>query len=468
MKPFLIGLVFSVVAMTTSAQCPTEPLVLGSQDAIDNFSTNYPNCTEVNVPVFIDEIDGPIDNLNGLIQLLYIESLNIQYTHLEDFSGLNNLNQMNEFRLFRNNFLLNFNGLESLTEVESFNVIQNNALNTSQGLDNLVLVDYFNLYENAMLSDLNSFSGITELISFRVSANNFNTLSGFENLSTVSNELFISGENLTNISELSNVFNSFTGSLYFVNNAQLEDLSALTNLTNVENLILVGSESLTDLTGFENLSQVNDLLRIGFNPQLESLEVLSGLVSVGNLDIYENENLTSLTGLESLEVIGENFYLMDNPNLTEINALQNVNPQGLQQVVISRNTSLSTCDNDFVCQVIFDPEISEEIQANANGCNSVPQVAARCILEVPQAKSLPTLDLWPSPANQGLNVLAGGAFIRALDVYNVQGELIDTVRYTADQTLSQAELNVSAYASGLYFISINTDRGLVHSKFIKR
>jgi hypothetical protein len=63
--------------------------------------------------------------------------------------------------------------------------------------------------------------------------------------------------------------------------------------------------------------------------------------------------------------------------------------------------------------------------------------------------------------------MAGGALIRSLDIHNVQGELIESVSYNADQSLSQAELNVSAYASGLYFISINTDQGLARSKFIK-
>ena len=262
--------------------------------------------------------------------------------------------------------------------------------------------------------------------------------------------------------------NNLTASLFLWNNPVLTDVSVFQEVTQLQDLVIVGCNQIQGFQGFENLTQVAGIFSLGFNPQMTDLTAFGNLSTVGSLDIYENDNLLSLDGLEGLIEVTEAVYLMDNTNLMDIGALESINPQGLQQVVISRNTSLSTCDNDFVCQVIFDPEISEEIQANANGCNSVPQVAARCILEVPQAKPLPTLDLWPSPANQGLNVLAGGAFIRGLDVYNVQGELIDTVRYTSDQTLSQAELNVSAYASGLYFISINTDRGLVHSKFIKR
>ena len=468
MKPLVLGLVLLVGSFSLEAQCPTQPLVLGSQDAIDDFSANYPNCTELNVPVFIDELDGPVDNLNGLIQIEYIESLNIQYTHIQDFTGLDNLAQVSEFRLFRNNSLLNFNGLQSLVEVTSFNAIQNDVLSTSQGLDNLASIEYFNLYQNEQLADLNSFTGITNLVSFRVSGNNFNTLSGFENLNNVAEEIFISGESLTNVFELSDVLSSFSGVLYFINNTELSDLSALTNVTNLEKLVIVGSESLTDLSGLENLVQVNDLLRIGFNPELISLEPLMGLTSVGNLDIYENQSLTSLTGFESLEVIEENFYLMDNPVLDDISAINGLSAQGMNQVVIARNSSLSGCDNDFVCQVIFDPEINEEIQGNANGCNSVPQVAARCILDGSNQMAPFDLKFWPSPADNIIYVTVGDLAIQSVTIFNAQGVLMDKTTRVMTQNESMAKFDVSDYASGLYFIEVGTDSGRVHSKFIKQ
>ena len=467
MKPFVIGLVFSVVAMTTSAQCPTEPLVLGSQDAIDNFSTNYPNCTHLSAPLYIDEVDGVINNLLGLSAVESAYLIKIQNTHIAHLNGLENLLSIQELWLNSNYNLIDFAGLDLIANIDLLNVIDNTALESADGLGSLSQISQLNFFDNTSLTDLTALSQITQLNGLRIAGNNLTTLDGLSNLVSVEGEIFVSNEQVINLNVFSGL-NNLTASLFLWNNPVLTDVSVFQEVTQLQDLVIVGCNQIQGFQGFENLTQVAGIFRLGFNPQMIDLTAFGNLSAVGSLDIYENDNLLSLDGLEGLIEVTEAVYLMDNPNLMDIGALESINPQGLQQVVISRNTSLSTCDNDFVCQVIFDPEISEEIQANANGCNSVPQVAARCILEVPQAKSLPTLDLWPSPANQGLNVLAGGAFIRGLDVYNVQGELIDTVRYTSDQTLSQAELNVSAYASGLYFISINTDRGLVHSKFIKR
>lgn len=466
MKPFLIGLVLSLVNFSGRAQCPNTPVTLQSQADIDNFAVNYPNCTNLSAPLYIDEVDGVIDNLLGLSSVESAYLIKIQNTHIEHLNGLENLIFIQELWLNSNYSLIDFTGLDLISNIDLLNVIDNTALESTNGLGSLSQISQLNFFDNTSLTDLTALSQITQLNGLRIAGNNLTTLDGLNNLVSVNGEIFVSNEQVINLDVFAGL-NNLTASLFLWNNPELIDVSVFQDVTQLQDLVIVGCNQIQGFQGFENLTEVEGIFRLGFNPQMTDLTAFGNLTRVGSLDIYENDNLVSLDGLEGLIEVTEAVYLMDNPNLTDIDALQSLNPQGLQQLVIARNTSLSACDNDFVCQVIFDPEISEEIQGNANGCNSVPQVAARCILEVPQAELLQALYLWPSPANQRLNVMAGGALIRSLDIHNVQGELIDTVSYNADQSLSQAELNVSAYASGLYFISINTDQGLARSKFIK-
>ena len=467
MKPFLIGLVLSVVTMTANAQCPTEPLVLESQADIDNFSINYPNCSNLSTPLYIDEVDGVINNLSGLNAIESAYLIKIQNTHIEHLYGLENLIFIQELWLNSNYNLIDFAGLELISNIELLNVIDNTALESADGLGSLSQISQLNFFDNTSLTDLTALSQITQLNGLRIAGNNLTTLDGLSNLVAVVGEIFVSNEQVINLNVFSGL-NNLTASLFLWNNPVLTDVSVFQEVTQLQDLVIVGCNQIQGFQGFENLAEVEGIFRLGFNPQMTDLTAFGNLTAVGSLDIYENDNLLSLDGLEGLIEVTEAVYLMDNPNLVDIDALQNLNPQGLDQVVISRNTSLSICDNDFVCQVIFDPEISEEIQGNANGCNSVPQVAARCILAGPQVDFLPILDLWPSPANQRLNISARGIHLRAVDVYNIQGELIDSVSYLEDQSPLQSEINVSAYASGLYFVSVSTDSGLVQSKFIKR
>ena len=460
MKPLLIGLSLIMVHFLASAQCPSGSIVLGSQADIDNFSVNFPNCTDFNATILIDEIDGPVNNLAGLSNLNSISSLSIQYTHLENFTGLENLSQINEFRLFRNDQLQNFTGLEGLSEVLSFNVLQNDGLATTAGLQNLTNMGYLNLYANEQLSDLVGFSNITNLASLRIVGNNISSLSELTNLNTILDELYISGEPLTDLNHLAQSVQDFSGSLYLVNNAILEDVTVFSSLTSLDKLIIVGSENLSDFTGFENLGSVTGLFRIGFNPEISDFTSFSSLNSVGSLDIYENENLLSLNGLESLSQVSQSVYLMDNPLLSDIAAVENVAAQGLQQLVISRNTSLSVCDYDFVCNVIFDPDIPEEIQGNANGCNSVLQVAARCILGSQDQSLDLELSLWPNPAKDYVYVQSLNSTVDKVMIYTLGGALVDEV--------SSDRIDISNYAQGLYFLTVFTDQGIGQLQLIKQ
>ena len=134
--------------------------------------------------------------------------------------------------------------------------------------------------------------------------------------------------------------------------------------------------------------------------------------------------------------------------------------QGLQQLVIARNTSLSVCDYDFVCNVIFDPDIPEEIQGNANGCNSVLQVAARCILGSQDQSLDLELSLWPNPAKDYVYLQSLNSTVDKVMIYTLGGALVDEV--------SSDRIDISNYAQGLYFLTVFTDQGIGQLQLIKQ
>ncbi|HET8803411.1 MAG TPA: hypothetical protein VFM72_02445, partial [Aequorivita sp.] len=105
-------------------QCPPGFITFASQSQIDNFAISYPNCTEIDNSVIIEEAtSGNITNLNGLSQLTKVGTLRIQNNSaLTNLNGLNNLTTITIYdssgRLFiRNNqSLQNLDGLENLQE----------------------------------------------------------------------------------------------------------------------------------------------------------------------------------------------------------------------------------------------------------------------------------------------------------------------------------------------------------------
>ena len=466
MKPLFLGLVLSLVYFNVTAQCPNAPLVLGSQADIDNFSINYPNCTELLTPLYIDEVDSVIDNLQGLSLLQTAELIKVQNTHIESLYGFENLTAVQELWLNSNNNLIDFSGLDFTPNIGLLNVIDNTAINSATGLESLSEISQLNFFDNTNLTDISALTQITQLNGLRIAGNNLTTLEGLNNLVSVTSEIFVSNEQVVNLDVFSNL-SDFTASVFLWNNSQLTDVSVFQGVTQLQDLVIVGCDQIQAFDGFEELEQVQGFFRLGFNPQMTDLTAFSALNTVGSLDIYENDNLLSLDGLEALTQVTQAVYLMDNSSLVDIDAIQNVAAQGIQQVVISRNTSLTTCDNNFVCQVIFDPEINEEIQGNANGCNSVPQVAARCILGNSEPLEPLLIDIWPNPVASEVHISSQGAALEVLRVYDAQGRLIDAAHGTSANGLG-TQFDVSDYAAGLYFVTVETDQGMVQGKFIKQ
>ena len=106
--------IFFCSAYILQSQCPSS-LLLYSQDDVDNFPINYPNCTHLEGKVEIGGDD--ITNLDGLSQLQSIGAhLSIMgNTNLISIEGLGNVTHVEHFiQIMSNPSLISLFGLNNL------------------------------------------------------------------------------------------------------------------------------------------------------------------------------------------------------------------------------------------------------------------------------------------------------------------------------------------------------------------
>ena len=206
---------------------------LQSQQEVDSFFVNYPNCYDLHGQIRISGEN--IKNLSGLNGLNSIEQHLTVYRNdsLLDFTGLNTLNSIGG--IFRvgyhegngNNELINFNGLENLTSV---------------GVA-------FEIYFNESLVDFSGINNIQSVGSLRITGNNsLTSLGGLESLDSIKNTC----------------------------------------------LIIASNKILPNLSGLDNLSYINGYIDIKYNEALISLTGIDNVESnsIGFLSIHNNDQLS--------------------------------------------------------------------------------------------------------------------------------------------------------------------------------
>jgi len=348
--------------------CLPEGITFTTQDEIDNFPVNYPNCTEIAGNV---KISGYINNLTGLGGLTSIGgNLKIESTGvLINLSGLTNLKTIGgSLSVTGNSTLTSLSGLNKITSIGRDLWIEANenlnSITMPEGLgtvgDNLAII------ENDALTSLNGLENVTSLGGcLRIEGNgSITNLSGLDYLTSIASGIIIKeNDSLTSLSALGNLSSSLAWDLTIVNNYSLANLSGLGNLTSIGgSLTISGNASLTGLTDFKYLASIDGDVSIfghwftsGGNPSLLNLSGLDHLISIGGtLRIEGNESLNSLTGLENLISIGgdgiigygykgisSGYYSMGNPSLIHMTGLDNLTSIG-GSLEIHCNDSLTT------------------------------------------------------------------------------------------------------------------------------
>lgn len=241
-KIILLPVLAFLIPMSISSQsCLPQGIDFTKQSEIDNFQSNYPNCTIIEGDVRIEWSN--ITNLNGLSVLTsFGGNLEINSTLITSLAGLDNITSINKELYIHNN--------ASLTSLD-------------------------------VLSNLSDLGG-----SLRINDNpSLTSLAGLENLSMIGGELSISKSNFLNLSGLDSI--SLIGDrIILSNNPKLTSLSGLNNLKKIgAALVVYGNDSLSNIIALSKLESMLGYISIEHN------ESLSSLYGLENIDVLSIENI---------------------------------------------------------------------------------------------------------------------------------------------------------------------------------
>ena len=406
------------------SQCLPDGITFATQEQIDDFKINYPNCTEIEGSVIIMGYD--INNLNGLNVITSIGG------------GL---------QFIGNPFLTSLTGLNNLTSVGAHLTInQSDTLANLSGLDNLSSIGgHILITQNKILTSLIGLESVTSIK---------------DNLDIYQNDALTSLTGLDNVS-------SIEGGLTIEDNQSLESLAGLDKVTSIEGWLgIVDNEALTNLIGLDNLVSIGGSLAIGAmydgdNTSLISLTGLDNLTSIGGLLwIRFNPNLISLTGLNHVTSIGGPLWITDNNALINLTGLNNIDATSIDSLLIYDNPSLSICEVKSVCDYLISPTGTIEIRDNASGCDNQTEVKTACTSSVNEKNINDYISIFPNPTNSRFNFASTDLLISELNIYNKLGQIVLT-EFRPDKTIDISSIN-----PGLYIVEFITSKYRFKKKLI--
>lgn len=397
MKKLLVLLTGLFASIVTFAQydapcetCLPDGIEFTTQAQIDNFSTNFPNCTEIIGGVWIS--GNNITNLSGL-------------------SVINTFGS--DLRIFDNNSLVDLSGLQNVISIGSnFYIGGNDSLSTLNGLEGLITVNGdLSIGHNGDLGCDGNYS--------------LTNIEGLENLNHVAGNLeIIDNYNLINLSGLENLNsiegNLQIGSVYYHNgmgmmkccpNGRLSSLSGLNNVNSVGGDILIYcNDSLTDITALNSLTSIGGIISIGYYFEYQSLT-------------YGNPMLQSLSGLDNIEA------------------------ESIEGIYMIRNFSLSDCAIQSICDYLAMPFADVIIDSNALGCNSqevIEEICESVSIEEPTANQ--NITFYPTPATTTITIQTNNKHIAEIKIYNLTGQVVLQERPSGNT------IDVSGLKDGLYIL----------------
>ena len=459
---FLFLFVFSSTSF--SQTCLPEGIIFTTQNELDNFLIDYPNCTAIEGDLTIDGED--ISSLLPLSNITSIEGdLAIGYNYssysssgsplLTSLAGLENLVSVGgwlDIEICTE--LINLTGLEGITSVgEGLIIVYNQSLTSLSGLEGLTNLDgplfillNFELTSIDALSSVDQ-NGITNLAIYR------NTLLSICNISSVCSylenpngivKIYDNGDGCatpTQIAESCSITLPCLpfGDYYFLSQNDIDDFP--TNYPTCFELngqIHIKNQNITDLFNLSQITSINGDLLISFAP-----------------------NLSSLEGLHNLDFISGALSIKSNSNLTDISALSTIISDSLNNLMIYNNSSLSACSITSICNYLNPINGSLTIYNNNEGCNTPAQIADSCdvILDCHPLGDyyfLSQQEIDDFPTNYpGCTELMGYVKINGEDIANLDGlSQITSISGRLD-ILSNPMLNDISGLSNLTFIGEN-------------
>jgi hypothetical protein len=197
--------------------------------------------------------------------------------------------------------------------------------------------------------------------------------------------------------------------------------------TGIDGSVIISSAAITNLNGLAVINHIGGFLEIEVS-SLHDMAGLESLVAIGDdLIISGNDLLESLDGLENLTSIGDRLEINNNYSLTSLSGLSSLAFNSVKDLYLHDNLSLSTCNEQFICDFLANSPGSINIYNNSSGCNNPAVVAETCgdtISCLPFGNyyflSQNEIDRFPSDFS-GCTGLHGSVKISGTNIYNLNG-----------------------------------------------
>ncbi len=328
-------LIFFVTIFTCeiySQSCQEDIILLDTQELVDNFIINHPDCTVIEGDLFIQG-GWDIANLDALSHIEEVKGkLRIAGNEgLEDISGFTSLVSVGTLEIWGNTNLYTliggFNGLKRvehdlIIKQTDFEVILNSfiALETIGGdLD---------LYNNTSISEIGFPSLMSVGGTFRLydgrsqirlpdcpklksigldllveSNDNMLDLVGLDSLDCVGRDLIIHGNPMIATFQIGNEL-KIENDLIIDGNIMLRLIDASTISDIGRNIIIQENPMFEEVVGFDRIERIHGNFDVSRNQSLTFFPIMNTLkVIEGNLIIRDNHILQNLTGLSDLDSV---------------------------------------------------------------------------------------------------------------------------------------------------------------------
>ncbi|WP_299519132.1 T9SS type B sorting domain-containing protein [Winogradskyella sp.] len=416
----LILLIFTSFCFIGNTQCPTGNLVFTTQNEINQFAINFPNCTNLLGSLSIqDQVTdisalNNIESIQGDLSIRNTSITTISLNNLITVTGerfeiwqndnlqrvtVNNLSNFNGFlNIWLNSNIQQIEGFDNITEVKSlglssqpnltsipqfsnlrviegqFSITEDESLVSFSGFEALTCVEDMVFNGNDTLQSIPEFNNLTNVDIFRISFNSQLTgFTGFQNLETVG--FFIIQGNGGNVTSSSGEIPSFNtlkrADFITISSMGINQFSGFENLETLRFDLDINNIGATSITGFQKLRTARDI-DISENFLLESISGFNQIeTNTGDLRFFNNNSLETITGFNRLRTIGTRLFIGANPLLENLDFLSQLmvvgNGDFFNEITIDVNTNLNDCSG--ISNLLNYGTIPADIQIELNGIN---------------------------------------------------------------------------------------------------
>jgi len=192
-----------------------------------------------------------ITDIDGLENLIELQSLNLNDNQISEIKGLEKLVNL-KFLDLRNNLISDIKGLETLTNLYAL-WLSNNQIFEIKGLEKLTNLQFLNISNNQII-DIKGLEMLKKLKELKIHKNYIQEINGLDSLENLE-ELNLSSNQITEIKGLENLRNL---KILWLDDNKIAEVKGLENLINLTDLILF-KNPIIKIRGLKNLKKLTTL-----------------------------------------------------------------------------------------------------------------------------------------------------------------------------------------------------------------